>query len=453
MTETQADSSSELGFNIGITTSTEGTEDFPRESLGRVIVNYAPSVLIFLALVILPAALICRFTVQLFGFVGIWGYLLIFVAFGPTTMGFLLFQCRPCVLRSASWKVVACRTVWLLLHNVLLLALLVTVAWIPIHTNGGAWFLVLGDLLFLCVECYSIFCSWKWYKRCWYERVIISQNEELYGHTVFVSSPVIKLCGHYVIIIRDHKYELRLDAHTGNRPVFKGRSLQPSELEELRNAPGTYWSIIGWTRHEDVEVQAVFRDVIQRFGVYHRLHNNCRHFIHDGCANILTEHSEDDGVLIVGSLDYTPFLMIWLIWRSTSREIYRWGWTQWYGPEWESLSISGVTNFILLEDLRASSPYIPDWFVAVAPETFWEDLPPRPDDSWVSSLMRMLIPILCILLLIGYLRWSYTTANRNNFPTVLFVGFSVMMIFGVIAIMWLCVSSLQRSRRPSVALQ
>ncbi|KAH7921277.1 hypothetical protein BV22DRAFT_1198312 [Leucogyrophana mollusca] len=454
MTGTQAGSESEPSFNLEINMH---TEDFPRESLGRVIVNYVPSVLIFLGFIILPAALVCRWTGQLFDFVGNWGYLPIFVAFGPTTLGFLLLHCRARVLHSASWKTVARRTGWLLLHNVMLLALFITVPWIPIHIihiKVTGWPILLFDLIFLSLECYCLLCSWTWYRRCWYEKVIVSQNEELYGHTVFVSSPVLKLCGHYVIIIRDHKYELRLEASTGNRPVFKDRLLQPGESEELRNAPGAHWSIVGWTRHEDAEVQAGFNEVIEKFGVYHRLRNNCRHFLHDGCSDILAVHAEDDMVMTAGTLDLSALVLLWLTWKSTSRELYRWGWTQWYGPEWESHAVSEVADSVLLEDLKASTPDPPDWLAAVIPGVLWEDRP-RPDDRWVPTFYRMLLPICFVMLLVGWLIWRHTTTEVprwDKIPIVLTAGLSGMAIVGLIFALWLWVMMLQRPRSPNVAL-
>jgi hypothetical protein len=106
---------------------------------------------------------------------------------------------------------------------------------------------------------------------------------------VVLSIPTYKVLGHVVVIIRNGKYELRLDRSTNNRPMFNEEELTPEIVREVRKCPGHRWLIIGETQMTDGDISRAFDEVINGFGTYHTVWNNCHHFVMRGCDRILLE--------------------------------------------------------------------------------------------------------------------------------------------------------------------
>lgn len=153
-----------------------------------------------------------------------------------------------------------------------------------------------------------------------------------YGTTVFVSAPVFKTFGHFALIIRDHKYDMTLNARTA---VFKDRPLEPGEADKIRNQSGNGWFIVGWTNRSHEEIKAVFKEINETFGTYDVIDNNCRHFLQRGCQQILTSTT----IMHKEFLDGKPgFVLFYMIWVSAYRDFYRWIWEIYYGQGKQALS-------------------------------------------------------------------------------------------------------------------
>ncbi|KAF9228281.1 hypothetical protein BS17DRAFT_773407 [Gyrodon lividus] len=344
--------------------------DFPQESLGRRVVNYAPSALIVLGFVLYPTVVGYLWIDAAFSLVGSWVCLPIaFVGIIALALAVILksLPTRQDVRSSSSDLVAAesrrhrlgasivtvCRAACVLWHLFLVLLLVLSIIIVPIEIINGDFLML--SLLFsvTCGWCYFIFSSYQWYIRCWYEKAIITQNEGMYGSTIFVSIPVFKLCGHFILVIRDRKYELRLDRSTNNCPVFREREIAPMEGEDIRNTFGHHWFIVGWTKRTDNQIKAAFTDVIESFGVYNRLHNNCRHFLQSGTMSILESTSiwHEDMLMVGASNDLTVIKMVIMMWRSIQKDLYRWYWTCRYGPDWEVLASKQFNDRAMVEDL------------------------------------------------------------------------------------------------------
>jgi hypothetical protein len=102
-----------------------------------------------------------------------------------------------------------------------------------------------------------------------------------------LSVPALKAFGHAAVIIRNRKYELRLDRSTNRRPVFQEQELTHENAQKIRTSFGNRWIIIGETKMTDDEIRNTFNQVINQFGPYDTIHNNCRHFVYYGCASII----------------------------------------------------------------------------------------------------------------------------------------------------------------------
>lgn len=155
-----------------------------------------------------------------------------------------------------------------------------------------------------------------------------------YGHTVYVSIPVFKLCGHFVLIVDEHKYELRLDSSTRHRPIFSERPLHPGEAEKIRSSFGHHWFVVGWTHRQHRDIQAIFNGVMNEFGLYDRIHNNCRHFLQVGCYTILDATAvwhEDMLLVSPATFWFLPKMSI-MLWRAMLREFFRWACAYLWGP-------------------------------------------------------------------------------------------------------------------------
>ncbi|KAH7904248.1 hypothetical protein BJ138DRAFT_1166875 [Hygrophoropsis aurantiaca] len=235
-------------------------------------------------------------------------------------------------VQSMHWAFVACRVACILLHVCLVLTMIHLLVVIPCSLVEADYTL-LGMALSTLALCSCYVLVWyRWYQRCWYERPIMAYNESLYGSTVFVSVPVFKCCGHFVLVVRNRKYELRLDAQS---PIFNQRSLRLGEMDEIRRQFGHDWFIVGWTKKSDHEIRIAFMEAITTFGTYDRMHNNCRHFLQHGSWRILDATSTWHKYF----LESRPvFVTLYSIWIFMHREIYRWIWTRWYGPGWENHS-------------------------------------------------------------------------------------------------------------------
>lgn len=109
--------------------------------------------------------------------------------------------------------------------------------------------------------------------------------------------PVFKLCGHFALVVENWKYELRL--RRSQVAVFNSRRLMAEELRSFREAEFDYtWIIIGWTRFSHEELAIHFRTVLEGFGLYERLSNNCRHFLRETCQHAVhVLHTRSAGYL------------------------------------------------------------------------------------------------------------------------------------------------------------
>lgn len=145
--------------------------------------------------------------------------------------------------------------------------------------------------------------------------------------------PIFKFCGHFVLLIDGHKYELRLDAVSG-RPLFNDRPLSRHEEDLISNTILNHIVLAGWTRKEPRAIRGIFQDLANNFGPYHRIDNNCRHFLQEGCLDVLDVMCRwDENMLLVGTEDLLLIpKMVVMMWRAMSREFFRFIWGQMWGP-------------------------------------------------------------------------------------------------------------------------
>ncbi|KAH7931408.1 hypothetical protein BV22DRAFT_1124317 [Leucogyrophana mollusca] len=312
---------------------------FTCKSLRRNVVNYAPTALAVIGFVAYLSGLAydwINFASYSIGASGVLSVVLAFFTFVVAVSGRSPESIGEAVY-SVGWAVTVCRTACILWHSSLVLLLVHLLAVLPI-AFVNADYMMFGMALNTASLCSCYILVWyRWYWSCWYEKAVIAQNEKLYGSTVFVSVPVFKCCGHFVLVVRDHKYELRLNATAANRPIFNQRPLRPGEMNEIREQFGHDWFIVGWTRRKDSEIQVAFADAIQSFGVYDRLYNNCRHFLQHGSWRILDTTSSWHRDF----LESRPiFVTLYSIWVFMHREFYRWMWARRFGPGWEDRSVA-----------------------------------------------------------------------------------------------------------------
>ncbi|KIJ65774.1 hypothetical protein HYDPIDRAFT_27007 [Hydnomerulius pinastri MD-312] len=350
-----------------------------------------------------------------------------------------------------------CRAACILWHLFFALLLVLFVILVPTQIIRENYLAVALLFTVICGWCYFIFSSYQWYVRCWYEKAIIAQNEQIYGPTIYVSIPVFKLCGHFILVIRDHKYELRLDASTRNRPVFRERPLSLKESEDIRNAFGHNWFVVGWTQRTDDQIKATFTDVIESFGLYHRLRNNCRHFLQSGTMSILDSAAtwHEDMLLVGSSLDIAIPKMTLMMWRSMQRDLYRWYWARRYGPgesqqadipvlpiqvnshlvDWEALASKQFNDRAMIEDLMDHTFDLSG--NSEEAQTFDFKFHERVLDfccPWIFALI-------CIVVLVTFSIWVNTTEapSQANMPLSLLIGvYSVSIVVSVILIIYGC---------------
>ncbi|RDB17067.1 hypothetical protein Hypma_001941 [Hypsizygus marmoreus] len=324
------------------------TRDVPRESLARRVINYSPTIVMALVLVIYPVCGGYLWTNLCIGYLGAWGFAPIAAVSFVTIVVFgIIIRRRPSRARYSSsfpedptelFIRYSCRIITVIAHMLsvtIALQCLIMVA--VIIQRGESWWVVLSMLITFLGSLWYLRLFYFWYWRCRYESFVLAQNAEMYGNPVFVSIPIFKFCGHFVLLIAGHKYELRLDAGCG-RPLFNDRPLQPDEEESICNTVRNHIVIVGWTRKEPRDIRIIFQRLADNFGAYHRIKNNCRHFLQFGCLDLLDVGARwDENMLLVGTDNFmlVPKTMI-MMWRAMSRELFRFVWTRFWGPDWES---------------------------------------------------------------------------------------------------------------------
>ncbi|KAJ7204533.1 hypothetical protein C8J57DRAFT_1407153 [Mycena rebaudengoi] len=294
------------------------TPEYPRESLRARLINYAPSILIIISMLLVPGSY----------YVGIWGYFPLALLTAILPADTITKICRvACILFhfglfSALWNSVVL-AVGLVYNS--------PKSETSPHAQGFLRAMTTLGLLFLIRGAYY---------NCranYYEKAIMRANTERYGHPVLVCIPVFKVCGHFVLYTSTHKYELRLDRTTSFRPYFLHRPLGSFEQSSDAASPKYHLCICGWTSCTHGEIVQVFNAAIREFGTYNRLTNNCRTFLQWGCMGILDRTVWHQDMLF--QQIEVPFLLVrmaLLMYRSILREFCRWFWSVRWGPDWES---------------------------------------------------------------------------------------------------------------------
>jgi len=147
--------------------------------------------------------------------------------------------------------------------------------------------------------------------------------------------PIFKFCGHFVVIIGDYKYELGLDANS-NRPFSRHKRLEPREMKALRYSFSHFWSIHGWTSEDHEAIASHFAEVVNQFGPYHLLYNNCRHFLYVSLRSLPPVLALPSDIVL---LNPNPLMTLFsglqsamTLWRHVQRDLYRWIWKCMWGP-------------------------------------------------------------------------------------------------------------------------
>ncbi|KAJ7247762.1 hypothetical protein C8J57DRAFT_1358924, partial [Mycena rebaudengoi] len=327
---------------------TFGRHGIPRESLRARLINYAPSILIVISMLLVPGPIAYLWCQHGSYYVGIWGYfpLALLTAILCIYTPFLYWTCSSNLhsLKPADTITKICRVACILFHFGLFSAfwnsivLAVGLVYNPPesetspHAKGFLCAMTTLGLLFLIRGAYY---------NCrvnYYEKAIMRANAERYGNPVLVCIPVFKVCGHFVLYTSTHKYELRLDRTTSFKPYFLHRPFGPFEQSSDAASPKYHLCICGWTSCTHGEIVQVFNAAIREFGTYNRLTNNCRTFLQWGCMGILDLTSVWHQDMLFQQIE-VPFLlarMALLMYRSILREFCRWFWSIRWGPDWES---------------------------------------------------------------------------------------------------------------------
>ncbi|KAJ6539856.1 hypothetical protein DFH09DRAFT_1176138 [Mycena vulgaris] len=350
------------------------TPEYPRESLPARLINYAPSILIVISMLLVPGPLAYLYCQLSSAYVGIWGYfpLALVTAILCIYTPFLYWTCSSNLhsLKPADTITKMCRAACILFHVGLFSGFwssIVLVVALVSNPHKSETFprlkiflftmTTLGTLLYIYGAYYN-------YRANYYETAIMRANAQRYGDPVLVCIPVFKLCGHFVLYISTHKYELRLDRTTSFRPYFLHRPLHPSEQSSITVSPKYHLFICGWTSCTHEEIVQVFNAAIREFGDYDRLTNNCRTFLKWGCIGILDLTSVWHQDMLFREM-WAPLLlgqMAVMMYRSILREFCRWFWSVRWGPDWESTVhyegalVDLADHDVNLRDIRDGTP-------------------------------------------------------------------------------------------------
>lgn len=130
------------------------------------------------------------------------------------------------------------------------------------------------------------------------------------GSSVYVSVPLFKTCGHFSVVVDNHKYELRLAGSGDPVPIYHSRVLQEEERSHFEDATFTFqWMHVGWTHFTHEERETRLRAVMDGFGPYNLFRNNCRHFVQAACQSVLHIVARTDAMFEVEVMTQTALAL------------------------------------------------------------------------------------------------------------------------------------------------
>ncbi|KAI1327930.1 hypothetical protein F5Y16DRAFT_370176 [Xylariaceae sp. FL0255] len=105
---------------------------------------------------------------------------------------------------------------------------------------------------------------------------------------------------HWVLIVEDTKYELRRDEDGGNYKAnvatwnidLEKRAMAIAEKKKP-DLDGYYIYLIGWTQKQPDQLKAICDNVMEEFGKYNIIFNNCQRFLKSFADRIISEEALD----------------------------------------------------------------------------------------------------------------------------------------------------------------
>jgi len=173
-------------------------------------------------------------------------------------------------------------------------------------------------------------------------------------------------------------------------------------MKALRYSFSHFWSIHGWTSEDHEAIASHFAEVVNQFGPYHLLYNNCRHFLYVSLRSLPPVLALPSDIVL---LNPNPLMTLFsglqsamTLWRHVQRDLYRWIWKCMWGPggcgacldwpcmlkiprtDWESRPLFASSHSGLLEDLCYEhhwSSHIVDQIIRKLEKARKNEWPPR----------------------------------------------------------------------------